>query len=109
MEQGFETRDCVNFFAKDTGACLPSKGCYLAVLCLVCSSIEGGYYPHLIPLCFVHLFFFLFFNVLFIYLLERERERKKREREDGHRGREETDSPLSREPNIELDPKTLGS
>ena len=44
-------------------------------------------------------------KILFIFLTERERER-----EQARGAREgEADSPLSREPNAGLDPRTLGS
>ena len=49
----------------------------------------------------------LFFKkkISFIYLTEREGERER-----NHRQRErEADSPLSREPNVALDPRTLRS
>ena len=52
-----------------------------------------------------------FIKISFIYLTVRERERE-REQAGGAAGAEregEASSPLSREPNTELDPKTPGS
>lgn len=45
------------------------------------------------------------FNILFIYLREKEKERA----QAGMRAEGEADSPLSREPNVRLHPRTLGS
>ena len=44
-------------------------------------------------------------KILLIYLREREREHKQG---GGAEGERETDSPLSREPDVGLDPRTLG-
>ena len=60
-------------------------------------------------------FFFFFLKILFIYLTERQRYREKdreRERESAIRGTSEeegeaADSPRSKEPYAELDPRTL--
>ena len=49
--------------------------------------------------------FFFQKKILFMYLRKRERERKQGGRGEGEG---ETDSPLSREPNAVLDPRTLG-
>ena len=46
------------------------------------------------------------------YLFEREREREQREREkaqEGAEGEGEADAPLSRKPNVRLNPRTVGS
>ena len=48
---------------------------------------------------------FFFFKVLFIYLTQREPKQRERQAE----GEGEAGSPLSREPEVGLDPRTLGS
>ena len=52
----------------------------------------------------------VFLKILFIYLRERQHERE-REQEQGEEaeGEGEADSPLSREPNVGLDLRTLSS
>jgi len=51
---------------------------------------------------------FIFFNILFIHL--RQRDKRERAWAGGEaEGEEEADSPLSQEPNVGLDPRTLGS
>ena len=52
---------------------------------------------------------FIFFKKDFIYLFERERERESMSREGGAEREGEADSLLSREPDVGLDPRTLGS
>ena len=52
-------------------------------------------------------FILFIFKILCIYLRERERESKsKHEQEEGQR---EKESPLSRDPDLGLNPRTLGS
>ena len=51
---------------------------------------------------------FLFLKKEFIYLTERESEREQEQR-GGVEGEGERDSPLSRKPNMGLDPRTLRS
>ena len=56
---------------------------------------------------FSHKYFIILKKVLFIYLREEGRREKERmSDEEGQRKREETDSPLSREPDVGLDPRT---
>ena len=89
----------------------------LVLLCLLLDHLQGQ--CQIVPLSlslygallsglklhFLEVFFFFFFFKIFTYLTERERQST----EAGGEAEGEADSPLSREPNAELDPRTPGS
>ena len=54
-------------------------------------------------------FIFFIFKKDFIYLFYRERERKHKQREKQAEGKGEAGSLLNKEPNMGLNPRTLGS
>ena len=58
-------------------------------------------------MCDKNVFSLIFLKILFIYLTERERSQVGRE--TGREREEEAGSPLSREPDMGLNPRTLGS
>ena len=53
--------------------------------------------------------FFFFKDFIYLFDRERERERAHKQAERQAKGEGEEGSPLSREPDVGLDPRTLGS
>ena len=63
--------------------------------------------PTFAVMCPWYFFLFLFFKILFIYLTERDTARE--ETQAGGGGEGEAGFPRIREPDVGLDPRTLGS